>query len=482
MLFRPRPRPPADPAAVEIRLLDTAPVHHTDARYLSWSIDISVFAGGFWWEGTERASRGMGTLPVSPLNMNAKKLNRVVNLLGPAYLRIGGSEADRIHYFVAPPEASDALVMSRRQWDDLHAFVRRHNLKLIFTCKYGLFKRNQHGSWQGGELEALLRYSRERGYAIDVFELGNELNAYWAFHGLRAQPGPRSLARDYATFIEVVRRYYPHARICGPGSAFWPRLGETIRPFTNITPRFLRELRGKLDIVDWHYYPFQSDRSPVRTRAARIGHMLDPSSFQDFARYSAQLSALRDAFQPRAELWTGETGSAQCGGQPYLSDRWASTFWWLDQLGQGARLGQRVMVRQALIGGDYGLVDRSTRKPRPDFWASWLWRHLMGPAVYAVDSTLPWVRAYLHENPSREGMTLLLINLSEQDIPVRLENLGTVGGRYTLTGKQPTSRRLRINGVKPRLRGGRVRLQDFPQAAEAVDAIAARSITFWCLN
>ena len=97
MIFRPRRRATPAAAAVDIRLLDSEPVHHTDRRYLSWSIDISVFAGGFWWEGTDRASRGLGTLPVAPLNLHSKKLDRIVRALAPAYLRIGGSEADKLH-------------------------------------------------------------------------------------------------------------------------------------------------------------------------------------------------------------------------------------------------------------------------------------------------------------------------------------------------------------------------------------------------
>ncbi len=462
----------------EVTATGLVPVHHVDSRYLSWSIDISVFAGGFWWEGTTRARRGIGTSRLAPLSLNSGKLNRLVHALGPAYLRIGGSEADKIHYFEAPPGESNSLVLHREQWDALHAFLRRHDLKLFFTCKYGLFRRQQHGRWGGGEVERLLQYSREQGYEVDVFELGNELNAYWAFHGLRSQPRARNLARDYRTFKALVRQYYPEARICGPGSAFWPRLGETIRPISNITPKFLRELAGELDIVDWHFYPFQSERSPLRTLRARRRHMIDPASFEYFRRYSRQLAELRDRLQPQAEIWTGETGSAQCGGQPYRSDRWVSGFWWADQLGQGARLGQRVMVRQALVGGDYGLIDRLTLKPRPDYWVSWMWRQLMGTAVYPVRSALPEVRAYLHSAARGEGQCLLLINLAEVPAVPVLRGLGPVGRRYTLTAKQLTSRKLRINGTKPKLRRGAVSLADFPLETGAAE-LPPLSISFW---
>ncbi|MEM1112270.1 MAG: glycoside hydrolase [Pseudomonadota bacterium] len=476
-----RRRPAYDPdPTVEVRLTGTKPVSEVDRRYLSFSIDISVFAGGFWWEGSDSAKRGLGTLPVPPLNLRSKKLSRLAAALAPAYLRIGGSEADKIHYFERPRGDAESLVLEREQWDDLHAFTRANSLDLIFTCKYGLFKRSEHGSWEGSELEQLLRYSRERGYWIDVFELGNELNAYWAFHGLHAQPGARKLASDYDTFIELVRRYYPAARISGPGSAYWPRLGETIRPFTNLTPRFLAKLKTDLDIVDWHYYPFQSERSPVRTRAAKLQRLVDPKSFNDFRRYSRRLRRLRDRFQPQAELWTGETGSAQCGGQPYLSDRWASAFWWAEQLGQGARQGQSVMVRQALVGGDYGMVDRLTLRIRPDYWVSWLWRQLMGTEVYAVNSGSGELRCYLHSAARGHGYTLLLINLSDAPTPVVLHGLGLATAAYTATAKSLTSRRIRINGRRPSFNKGRVSLADFPHKAPE-NTLPPYSICFWCL-
>ena len=470
-----------DNLPVTISAAGADPIHRVDRRYLSWSIDISVFAGGLWWEGSSRARGGIGTSRLAPLALHTKKLNRLVRALGPAYLRIGGSEADKVHYFEAPDNDPDALVMTREQWDELHEFLRRHQLKLFFTCKYGLFQRSEHGHWDGSELERLLAYSRDRDYHIDVFELGNELNAYWAFHGLRSQPGPRKLAQDYRSFIALVKRYYPDARICGPGSAFWPRLGETIRPISNITPRLLQELEGELDIVDWHYYPFQSERSPVHTRRPRRKNMLDPASYAYFERYSVELARLRDRHQPRAELWTGESGSAQCGGQPYRSDRFVSGFWWADQLGQGARLGQSVMVRQALVGGDYGLVDRLTLKARPDYWVSWLWQQLMGRNVYPVSSSSPSLRAYLHSSARREGYSLLLINVDERPVPVTLQGLGAETSRFVVTANRLVSKKVSINGVRPSLRRGRVALEDFPQP-ETLPILPPYSISFWELD
>lgn len=468
------------PENISLFLQGPSPVARVDERYLSYSIDISVLAGGFWWEGALGVKRGLGTLKVPPLQLDLKKLDKLVRLLAPAYLRIGGSEADKIHYFSAPEDEKDPLILSQSQWDNLHSFINRNNLRLMFTCKYGLFKRKHHGRWQGDELSALLRYSAEQGYTIDVFELGNELNAYWAFHGLMSQPRAVNLARDYDRFCELIAQYYPKARICGPGSAFWPKLGEAIRPITNITPKFLSSLRTRIDIIDWHYYPFQSERSPVRTRSAQLHRLLDPKSFEDYRNFSQRLCHLRDRYHPQAEVWTGESGSAQCGGQPDLSDRWASSFWWADQLGLGARYGQKVMVRQSLVGGDYGLVDRLTLKPRPDYWVSWLWGQMMGQDVYAIDSQSPLLRCYLHSAKHGQGLTLLLINLQDQPVKVTgaITQLLNLQQGFILTAKNLFSRRVRLNQQKLRFFGGKVKLKDFP-AQNFTGKLPAHSISFW---
>ncbi|MBM6551796.1 glycoside hydrolase [Marinomonas ostreistagni] len=465
-----------------IKLERDTPIHSVDPCYLSYSIDISLIIGGQWWEGSTTSSRGLGTNRVPPLAFNPPKLSQFVQHLSPAYLRVGGSEADTIHYFCADqaphdkePELSEAI------WNRLLDFIAQHDLKFMFTFKYGAFNRSQHGNWNGADSAALLQYTLKRGSKIDVCELGNELNAYWAFHGLKAQPRTKQLVLDYQRFINQVRLLSPDSLIAGPGSAFWPYLGETIKYLSNITPGFLAQLEGQLDIVDWHYYPFQSQRSPVRTRTARIEKLLDPRSLQDFETFSNKLESYRAKYQPQAQLWTGESGSAQCGGQPKLSDRFASCFWWADQLGRGAKLGQKVMIRQSLIGGDYGLIQRETLKPNPDFWVSWLWKRLMGCQVYDVSCANSDLIVYCHGGHKQQRMTLLIINMTPRAHRVRFQAFGTPKRRFEITADKLTSKKVLINGVIPKFRKGKVRLKDFPKLAK-IDLVAPYSINFWTFS
>lgn len=466
---------------VALSLSSPQVLHRVSPRFLSWSIDISVLAGGFWWEGSQGVRRGLGTLRVAPLNLNNEKLDKLVHALGPAWLRVGGSEADKIHYFSSPDTSSDNLVLSKSMWDSLHAFIQRHDLHFMFTAKYGLFKRSESGGWAGGELEELLRYSAQKGFRIDACELGNELNAYWAFHGLASQPRAKHLAADYARFIQVIKQFNPDCKIIGPGSAFWPRLGETIKPFTNLSRGFLQRCKLQntpIDAVNWHYYPFQSDRSPLRTRAAKLNRLLNPRALNDFEKYARQMRQLRDEFFPGAEMWTGETGSAQCGGQAKLSDRFASCFWWADQLGKGALLGQTVMIRQSLIGGDYGLIDRLRLKPRPDYWLSWLWKNLMGTEVYAVNNSHHLLRCYCHSTPNGRGKTLLLINLSGKALKIQAGDFGLIEKQYRLSAKKLNSKKVCINGIKARFNKGDFSLAHF-DSEEIRSEVEGYSINFW---
>ncbi|MFQ3185901.1 MAG: heparanase 1 [Marinomonas primoryensis] len=461
------------------------PITKVDARFLSFSIDISVLAGGFWWEGSKGTQRGLGTQRVEPLHLNQPKLDQLIKALGPAYVRVGGSEADKVHYFTSLKNASteqpDPLVLTKEMWHNLHSFCQRHALRLMFTMKYGLFERRQQGAWQSNEVEALLKYSHEHGQTIEVLELGNELNAYWAFHGFTSQPSAKNLAKDYDTFTRCVRRHSPHSKIAGPGSAFWPRIGEAVKPLSNISSTFLASLEEKIDIVDWHYYPFQSSRSPVRTRAATINNILSPNSLKDYEKYSMQLDKWRNQYQPKAELWTGETGSAQCGGQAKLSDRFVSCFWWADQLGRGAKIGQKVMIRQSLIGGDYALINRNTLKPNPDYWVSWLWGKLMGEDVFAVQSNDPFVQTYCHSAKKEGKCTLLIINMSAKPKIMNCQGFGSKKKRFEITADSLTSKKIRINGIKPKFNKGQVALKDFPKLSK-LNLVSPYSISFWCFT
>jgi heparanase len=410
------PAPPGSDAPLVVVQLGAA-VGELDPRFLSVALDTSQIVGGRWWSRTGAVEIGRGARRVAPFDLARPELVRLARALAPAYLRVGGTEADHVYYGVerrgaadpaSPAEARSAselpagyeLELSAPMWDALAGFAGAADLDLMFTLNAGPGPRSQGVAWEADNAEALLRYARSRGDEVAVWELGNEVNGYWFIHGLDQRVSGAQYAADVARARELVRRWYPDARLAGPGSLYWPVVGEPVRPLFGMLAEFLEQSSragAAVDIISWHFYPQQSRRCPVATRRASPERLLEPSHLDELGRWANEVTELRDRHVPEAEVWLGETGNAQCGGEPGVSDRFVASLWWLDELGLAARRGQAVVVRQTLAGSDYGLLDDATLEPRPDYFASLLWKRLMGPTVLDVSAAGdPFLRLYAH--------------------------------------------------------------------------------------
>ncbi|MCG8614699.1 MAG: hypothetical protein MI802_00675, partial [Desulfobacterales bacterium] len=233
-------------------------------------------------------------------------------------------------------------------------------------------------------------------------------------------------------------RYYPDAMFAGQGSAFWPVVGEPLGFYFSFMKDYMALSGSLTDVVSWHYYPQQSRRGLIASRRAAPSRLLNPDNLNEAAHWGGQIRALRDRHAEGKPVWLGETGNAQFGGEPGLSDRYLAGLWWLDQLGLLARTGHDVIVRQTLSGMDYGMIDPDTLTPAPDYWNSLLWKRFMGRDVYGVRvEGAEKLRAYAHSHPERKGvLSLLLINLDHESSvlahlpkvfkgPVEVMQLGT---------------------------------------------------------
>ncbi|XP_066363708.1 heparanase-like protein 1 [Miscanthus floridulus] len=114
-----------------------------------------------------------------------------------------------------------------------------------------------------------------------------------------------------------------------------------------------------------------------------------------------------------ASAWVSESGGVFNNGGLLVSNTFINSIWYLDQLGMASQYNTKVFCRQTLIGGNYGLLDTETFLPNPDYYSALLWHRLMGNGVLSVDTNAPrQIRAYAHCRKQQQGITLLLINLS----------------------------------------------------------------------
>jgi heparanase 1 len=407
--------------AVELTLDLVRPLARVSERFVSFSFDLSQVVGGKWWDPrAEDVEWGSGAVNAPVFDFNRPRLDLLASTLAPAYLRIGGSESDKVYYAMQvedktkpmPPQGYES-VLSGAEWDGVNEFALRNGLRMAFTLSAGPSVRGVGGDWDGGMAAELLAYTSEREYPVEVYELGNEVNLFFALYGLRAQIPAAQYAADLQQARELLERHAPGAALASQGSAFMPVLGEPLGSFFGMMPDYLRLAGDLVDLVTWHYYPQQSRRGPVASRRAHPARLLIPRNLDEADHWAGKMVEWRDRYAPGKTLWLGETGNAQNGGEPGVSDIYIGGLWWLDQLGLMARRGHEVVVRQTLCGSNYGMLDDEL-VPRPDYWNSLLWRRLMGTRVYGVrrvGERADRLRVYAHSAPLDGGVTVLAINL-----------------------------------------------------------------------
>lgn len=415
--------------------------------YISYTIDISYILGGRWWGKEKRSAHGLGTAHVPPLDLKNKILLKWASHLYPAYLRVGGTEADRVYYALkkkepVPPKpvVDYQLVLKKKQWKQLIRFTKKVGAQLVFTLNCGWSDRMPDGSWDSSNARRLIAYTARKQLPVVAWELGNEVNGYPFIEGIKYAIPAKQYAEDFSLFARIVEELHPGARAVGPASAFWPLMGEP----NPVIPTLIESgVVGPKDVVSWHYYPFQSNRGKYRIRNITLKRILSPATFMEGERYSRQLKELVKG----RELWLTETGSALYGGEEGISDTYASTLWWLNLLGSMAYSGVDRVFRQTLVGSDYGLLNPDTFEPRPDYYVTFLWKKLMGGVVYKLDEpSQKTIRWYCHSAAVKGNRyTYAVVNLSAK--PVFLEASPSLRERYILSAAGPlSSHYLRLNG------------------------------------
>lgn len=433
------------PSGLALEIAADAPVATVDPRFLSFAVDASQVVGGNWWDPDAEGRGAIGELEVDPFDFTREALINLTAPLAPAFLRIGGSEADAVYYDFgdAPdplPEGYDH-VFTQAQFDGLNAFAQALDLDVMFNLNAGPGPRDADRVWHADQAERLIEYAVAQGYDVPVWELGNEINGFLLFHGFAISG--EAYAADLAEARAVLDRHAPEAILTGPSAAYWPVVGE----LAPVTADILEADGGaSIGVITWHFYPQQSVRCPVQSRAAGPEVMLTPAALNEVAIWAAEVEAHRDAHAPGVPIWLGETGNAQCGGAPGVSDRFAGSFWWLDQLGTLARRGHAVVVRQTLSGSNYGLLGELDLFPSPDYWASVLWKRLMGETVLAVEATdgPDTLRTYAHCAPGG-GVTALAINIDTA--PVEVHGAWGAPEVYLVEADGLDAREVRLNGV-----------------------------------
>ncbi|CAN0870887.1 Heparanase-like protein 1 [Linum grandiflorum] len=343
---------------------------------------------------------------------------RSESAFSPLRIRIGGSLQDQVLYDVGNLGSNchsffkmkwglfgfskGCLHMDR--WDSLNSLFSRTGAMVTFGLnalrgRHKTWGKHWGGSWNSTNTYDFISYTISKGHKIDSWEYGNELSGT----GIGASVSVDTYAKDVIKLREIVDKLYKNSKtkpsVIAPGGFFEKDWYAKLLKITG---------PGTINVVTHHIYNLGAGVDPHL-----IQHIVDPNYLSRVSKTFGNLSQTIQQNGPWASAWVGESGGAYNSGGFHISDTFVNSFWYLDQLGLAATYNTKVYCRQTLVGGHYSLLNTTTFVPNPDYYSALLWHRLMGKTVLGVTSTAsPYLRYYAHCSRGRQGITLLLINLS----------------------------------------------------------------------
>ncbi|KAE9608399.1 putative glycosidase [Lupinus albus] len=396
-------------------------VHGTEAK--AETGDNFICATIDWWphDKCDYSHCPWGYSSVVNLDLTHPFLAKAIRALKPLRIRLGGSLQDQVMYDVGSLESPchpfqkmkgglfgfSKGCLHMKRWDELHHFFNDTGAIVTFglNALHGKHQISHHvwdGQWDPRNAYDFIKYTISKGYKIDSWELGNELSG----KGIGASVGVSQYGKDLIKLKQILDTLYENSNfkpsLVAPGGFYEKEWYDKLLQVSG---------SGIIDVLTHHLYNLGPGSDAHLERK-----ILDPVRLSKIESIFSNLTETIQKHGPWSSAWVGEAGGAYNSGGRYVSNTFVNSFWYLDQLGMASSYSTQVYCRQTLIGGNYGLLNTTTFTPNPDFYSALLWHRLMGKTVLAVstDVSSPFLRTYAHCSKDREGVTLLLINLSNQ--------------------------------------------------------------------
>jgi hypothetical protein len=132
--------PPADTTA-ELSIDPSHVVATVDERYLSVAVDTAQVVGGRFWS-EDGSVEFVGQERIPEYDFTRPRLRALAAELAPAFLRIGGTDADRVLYDMSTDPIEEApqgfeFVLTATQVDGVFEFAETLDYDVMFTIGAG---------------------------------------------------------------------------------------------------------------------------------------------------------------------------------------------------------------------------------------------------------------------------------------------------------------------------------------------------------
>ena len=469
---------PLSAQPISISPATMARIGAVDQRFQSYNIEMIEVTGGRFWKPYDEASKSAslapaarqpasaaGALPANlyeyrpPVDMSNARLRNLAAALGPVYVRVSGTWANSVYFHdsddPAPPSPPEGFngILTRKQWKGVIDFVRAANGKLMTSFAFSPGTRDAAGNWTADQARRWIAFTKAAGGSIDAAEFMNEPN-FASYGGAPKGYDAAAYGKDIDAFRKFFKDAVPGALFLGPGSTGEGGIvGSGPTPGRLKSEDLMKAAGPVFDVFTYHIYTAVSQR--CSGGSAAMGTTAAAALSREWLSRPDPIHAfyadLRDRLNPGKPLWVTETAESGCGGNPWAST-FRDTFRYLTQHGRLAQQGVQLIAHNTLSASDYALIDEKTLEPRPDYWASVLWRRLIGTTVLSPgassDDDLYLYAHSLRDHPG--GVAVLAINAGST---ARELLVPQAGERYTLTARDLDSRSVELNGHELRATG-----------------------------
>ncbi|KAJ7299767.1 hypothetical protein O6H91_Y155800 [Diphasiastrum complanatum] len=415
--------------SVSVRVNGMQSIATVDESFICGTID--------WWppQKCDYGSCSWGNTSILNLDLMNPILQNAVTELSPLMIRLGGTLQDRVIYYVGNLQSScgplipgsglfgytdGCLSMSR--WQALNEFFQKTRSVVAFGLN-ALNGRRRTGStysgaWDSSNAQEFIQYTYKQNYPIRAWELGNELS----IPGVGGSISSPQYAADVNKLRAIVDETYKTSPVK-------PLIVAPDGRFDASWYQQLLQVSGPkaLDVCTRHIYNLGPG-----VDENLVSKILNPFYLDKEAGYFKLVQQTLQRYGPWADAWVGEAGGAFNSGRDLVSNAFAFSFWYVDQLGMAAQFNNKVYCRQTLIGGNYGLLDTTSFHPNPDYYSALLWRKLMGRVVLSASLTRsPYIRAYAHcSKDDHKAIAVVLINLNnathyDVDLALSISSVGS---------------------------------------------------------
>ncbi|KAK9203770.1 hypothetical protein WN943_014026 [Citrus x changshan-huyou] len=347
-----------------------------------------------------------GNSSVINLDLSHPLLANAIQAFQSLRIRIGGSLQDQVLYDVGDLKAP--CHPFRKMKDGLFGFSKGclHMQRAIVSFglnalhgRHNIRHNAWGGAWDSNNARDFLKYTISMGYQIDSWEYGNELSGRTS---IGASVDAELYGKDLINLKNIINELYKNSSskptILAPGGFFdqeWYAkflqvsgsnvVNGVTHHIYNLGPVFLA--MSKMEFVP------SLKRKELSVDPNLVSKILNPQRLSRVSETFGNLKQTIEKHGPWASAWVGESGGAYNSGGRHVSNTFVNSF------------------------------------------CALLWHRLMGKGVLSVATDgSSSLRSYAHCSKEREGITLLLINLSNQtDYVISVHN--SMNMKLTVKGK-----------------------------------------------